>query len=334
MTQMPVAFFGIGAMRAGTTWLSELLSTYPDCRMMPVKELHFFDVRYGKYPGLQHHRSMAKRLATLSEDMVRRVDSTLEKMQDESQTPKKSAESEPLPSRRQSEPWTDKVRRRFFSNARLDRDLQGIAEITGALSIRDISSYTDYLKRHSVGAKAFGEITPAYGLLSAAAFAEMDGLFPNTRFIFIMRDPVERLWSHIRYKNDRAAHSKRAVKDVNADFLEALQLPNAIGRSEYQRTIEELESVIPKDRILYLFYETMTSPETGPAEIQKVEALLGIERLTADPKFFSKPINASSSAKLDPENEAAAMKLFAPVYAFVERRFGRPPQWRSPAATS
>jgi len=145
-----------------------------------------------------------------------------------------------------------------------------------------------------------------------------------------MRDPVERLWSHIRYKRDRAERSGRGEKDANADFRDALQLPNATGRSEYQHTIEELERAIPRDRILYLFYETLTSPETGPEQIRRVENGLELRHREIDPRFFSKPVNASSPAKLTPENEIAAIKLFAPVYAFVEHRFGRICGWRTP----
>jgi len=322
-------FFGIGAMRAGTTLLTTLLESYPDCGMMPIKELHFFDVRHGKYPGVQLYRSMAKRLAALSQNIVDRVGVALDELRAEAKEERAvDYDLNGLTAKRNFIPWTDEIRGRFFALAKLDRDLREIADIVDFFSIRDFRSYVDYLRRNSVGAAAFGEITPAYGLLPATAFMEMDSLFPNVCFIFIMRDPVDRLWSHVRYKADRAELKGRKPGDINTDFRDTLQQPDIIGRSSYQDTIKELEKAIPTQRILYLFYETLTSPETGPAEIRRIEAALGLKHREANPGFFSKPINASSPAKLTPENEAVAMQLFSPVYAFVEKRFGQQPGWR------
>lgn len=37
---------GIGAQKAGTTWLANYFSHHPEILMSPIKELHFFDVQY------------------------------------------------------------------------------------------------------------------------------------------------------------------------------------------------------------------------------------------------------------------------------------------------
>lgn len=41
-------FLGIGAQKAGTTWLHENLQCHPELYLPAEKELHFFDVRYHK----------------------------------------------------------------------------------------------------------------------------------------------------------------------------------------------------------------------------------------------------------------------------------------------
>ncbi len=327
MVTVGTPFFGIGAMRAGTTWLSDVLETYADCKMTPFKEIHFFDVRHGKYGGDNYYRSMAKRLATLGGSAAKRILVTLNRMEDRATS--RSTETDDDELRGRSKAWSDDVRSQFLAGARLGKILPQMMDIMDVFSVRDVDSYVDYLKRNTVGAAAFGEITPAYGLLPAAGFAEMDRALPDARFIFIMRDPVERLWSHARYKAGIANKRGRKQIDPNVVFRNALQGTAAIGRSNYHRTIEELESVVPADRILYLFYETMTSPETGPAEIRRIEYSLGLGRAEIDPKIFASPVNASPPAKLDPQQEAAAIRLFQPVYAFVEKRFGRQSRWRS-----
>ncbi len=323
-------------MRAGTTWLAELLQRYPDCAAMPIKELHFFDVRYGKYAGSRHYRGLFQTLANSGAKVAKRAAAALDDMypQDGERDDHLEPELDETPSDGGAIPWTDEIRRRFFARAETDRNLDRIRNIVGYLSIRDTETYANYLKRLANGASAFGEITPAYALLPSAAFAEMDGLFPGARFIFIMRDPVDRLWSHVRFRLAKAQRRRQRPLDPNRDFRKALERPNSIIRSSYQCTIEELESVVNRDRILYLFYEELTSPDSGPAQIGRIESALGLNHIEADASFFSAPVNSSPPARLDPENEAAALQLLAPVYAFVEQRFGPRKAWRSPARST
>jgi hypothetical protein len=327
---MPTAFFGIGAMRSGTTWLSDLLDTYPDCAMMPFKEMHFFDVRYG-YGAAQFFGAKSRQIATIGNNVAKRIGLALEQVgkSEGPENPVEPALDDGTP-KRTSVNWTDDVRREFFAHASVDEAFRQITKLIDLLSIRDLESYRDYLRRHGNGAAAFGEITPAYGILPAAAFSEMDGLFADARFIFIMRDPVDRLWSHVRFrlgKGERRGHNQR---DPNHIFRKMLQSRGAIARSSYRHTIQELESVVPADRILYLFYESLTSPQRGPVEAHRIETALGLDPLRIDEKFWANPVNSSPPAALNAENERLALEVFSPVYAFVEQRFGRPWGWRSP----
>ncbi len=303
-----------------------------------MPEIHFFDVRYGGYGGGKHYRSQAKRLRTLSKALSKRMADALDKIADGAPEGDPKGAYEPAGSESTNDglalAWTDEIRAYLFSHAQLDDGLRKIAEIIGYLSLLDNESYVEYLKRHAVGARAFGEITPTYGLLPACGFAEIDSLFPGAQFIFIMRDPVDRLWSQVRYRAGKAKQPSRGQSDLNGEFRSAMGRAKAIEQSSYHRTINRLESAIPRDRILYLFYERMTSLETGPAEVRRIEAALGLDPADIDPKVFSTSVNASTPAKLDPENEAAARTLFAPEYKFVQERFGLPVQWHFPSELS
>jgi hypothetical protein len=44
-------FLGIGAQKAGTTWLHAQLSRHPDVWLPPTKEIHYFDRRHRHLPG-------------------------------------------------------------------------------------------------------------------------------------------------------------------------------------------------------------------------------------------------------------------------------------------
>jgi hypothetical protein len=329
VAEIGTPFVGIGAMRAGTSWLSQVLDSRDDCRMTTVKELHFFDLRYGQYSGKTYYRALARSLRSRSKILNNRMQKVLDRLDTETGHDPRTDDEEGTALRGGPKGWSDQKRAQLLARGRLSDLLPKIPKTVDVFFLRDLKSYAEYVKSEALGAAAFGEITPAYSLLPAAAFAEIDQALPGAHFIFIMRDPVERLWSQERFRTGLAAKRRERQLDPGECFDKALRNRGAIGRSDYHRTITELESVIPKDRILYFFYETMTSRETGPAEIRRLEDGLGLQRANIPPGLFDQPVNASPPATLTRERETAALDLFRPVYDFVEKRFGRQVGWRS-----
>src|SRR5690606_19757405 len=91
--------------------------------------------------------------------------------------------------------------------------------------------------------KAFGEVTPAYALLPEAGFKAILELYPEAKFIFIMRDPVDRYLSQIQFsKTIRKIQGYSPATDFVPDFqaLKQLSNPAYIRRGDYRRTIETL----------------------------------------------------------------------------------------------
>jgi hypothetical protein len=55
-TLFPGLFLSIGAMKAGTSWLYQMLREHPDLNTTPVKEVHYFWERYGTFPLLSEQQ--------------------------------------------------------------------------------------------------------------------------------------------------------------------------------------------------------------------------------------------------------------------------------------
>jgi len=74
-------FLGIGAPRAGTTWLHANLGKHPEIWLTPVKEVHYFDARQREDPRgnfyRRHLRKRARRYARLATYRDRWRDHTL-----------------------------------------------------------------------------------------------------------------------------------------------------------------------------------------------------------------------------------------------------------------
>jgi hypothetical protein len=157
-------FIGIGAQRAGTTWLHHHLSRHPDVWIPPVKEVHYFD-RSPRYP-----------------------------------TPNWLAESDPWRRLLLQFPFDLKLRRklaRSFTRALRSRAFRSFAWHCRYAFGRYDDAWYRSLFRDGRG-RLRGEITPAYGVLDDADVAHVAALFPSIRIIFVMRHPVERFWSSVR----------------------------------------------------------------------------------------------------------------------------------------
>jgi hypothetical protein len=168
--------------------------------------------------------------------------------------------------------------------------------------------------------------TPAYALLRRTTFAEMDALAGEARFLFIMRDPVARLWSGLRHRfGKQLGTGGMTAAELEARFLAVLDadLRGDLARSDYRRTITELEAAVPPARILYLFHETQFAQ--GPYD--RLADFLGVARRRGRVRRrVNRGVEVGSPG---PGAIAAARERLAEVYAFVRERFGAevPAEW-------
>lgn len=293
LPQGTTLLLGIGAQKAGTTWLHETLARHPDCRMPAVKEVHYFDVMTVEGERSHYDRFAGRAIKTAQQMRSLRG-------------PALGAAIE-----------------------RLRRHLELLEIYAGAPG--DHARYLRFLARGHAGERVIGDITPSYALLSRATFAEMLGLGPDVRFVFVLRDPVDRLWSAIRMaadtgEGDAAAFAARAAERLRQ--VAGRRLAGRAHRSNYIATISELEAAVPADRILYLFYEELFRPES----LARLADFLAIGPLAAD---FEARANSGRPLALAPEDARALYRPLAEVYAFCDRRFGAalPARWRERMAS-
>ncbi|KIN75502.1 sulfotransferase [Sulfitobacter guttiformis] len=281
--------YGIGAQKAGTSWLYEQLAKSAQCHTGATKELHYFDAMYVK--------SESTHLQTRLEQLNRAVKTITPGMDPENK-----------------------------------KRLATIELLTERLSIHATTPdshgpYADYLKKGYKGQKIICDFTPSYCTLDADGFAQMKSVGP-AKFIFIMRDPVKRLWSQIRMSIS-ASSPRLTDAQYDAACLERAREMCAdrdlstILRADYMRTIEALEAAIPADSIHYVFYENLFTQ----AAVDGVCKFLGIDPLKVEGKTR---VNLGRTSVL-PEDMAQQMAQgLAPQYAAVRARFGKdvPDSWR------
>ena len=281
----------IGAQKAGTTWLHEAMRAHPEVHVSRIKEVHYWDAALP--PHGRHH--------------ARRADAAVAEL--ERQGPLRRLARRLHPARAAAAEDARRYRRMFREMDPAHR------------------SYQEYLMAEWAGEPVVADISPGYALMGSEGFAAMDALAPDARFVFILRDPVSRLWSNVRHARSRGLLDGGRDADLDAAFHRFVTHPHleAHRRSDYATTIRALEAAVPRERIAYLFHETMFEP----AEMARLSSFLGIAPIAADTGRRVNP-GSDEGAAPDPNLLALARETFAPTYEFAAGRFGRalPEAWR------
>ena len=291
----PTLVFGIGAQKAGTTWLYDWLSGRDDVhfpcfragdRATQLKEVHYFD----KYipDQTQRHMLMRKAIARQAARLAECDDALVPALIE-----------------------------------RLSGRLQHLGLLVDASG--EDAAYRDWMTAGRSGERVAMDITPSYSLLDRSGFARMAALGRNTKFILLLRDPVARLWSSVRYGLRENQAVREDFADVAARRLAAeldQMSRNPVHRSNYRRTISELEAAVPVENVFYGFYEDLFTEDTTRA----IADFLGIAHTAAD---FGKAVNASQSLAMPQELRRRALAQLQEQYEFAFDRFGArvPQKW-------
>ena len=295
---MAAAFlYGIGAAKAGTSWFAQALRAHPQAALPPAKETHYFD-------SLEFGSSMwsMDQMMTLRA----RKRAAMARMQNDAK-------------RRAAAQWVQM----------LDRWIALIGAQT-----QDDQGYVALMQRRARGdVRVVADITPAYALLSEQTLARMAALNDgHTKFLMILRDPVDRLWSNIGMTlARRAAKGVDATAARNALMAEVLSddaNSPEIARSDYAATLTRLHAAVPEDRRLVLFFEELFAPET----LGRVADFLGFDTALTGP---NQRINAGSGIQITPDERARLAERLRPQYDDIQTRMGRlPDRWHETLRTS
>lgn len=283
---MNVVFFCIGAAKAGTDWVHRQLSQHPDCHLRSIKELHYFDALDGDHMKreLLKHRGFQKELLT--------------KLARDGQVPD-DAQALRLADRAA---WMDVLE-------------------TGQ---EDAAAYLAYLKNGAKPGQVVADITPAYALLRQKRLRAMATLTDDVRFLYLLRDPVDRLWSHVRMIAARRDDKGQLTRQRAARILDRVikgQETQIADRSDYAGTLARLKAAVPGKNLLVDAIERMVSGDG----IKRLCDFLGIAPMAGD----LSPVHTGQRLDMTRDQRHAAARWLAPQYDAAEAVLGSLPKtWR------
>ncbi len=268
MRQPRIFLTGVGAQKAGTTWLANYMRKHPDIFMSPIKEMHFWDTKFYEGDEAPFDWRFRVRVAELHLRQEAGVELTKQ------------------------------------GQIRLENLTERVAIGT------DADAYFEFFARRAGSKEVWAEFTPSYSMLDRHVFSAMAGISQQTRFVFLMRNPADRYWSHVRY-----VAQERPEIDCIGEFNAGFNRPEYQLRSDYARTIRELLAAVPRANIFFEFQECLFQE----ASIRRFCDFLSVRYFA--PNFMPKKETAVKLAMSD-DMRSRVYKEFAHVYRFVEEFSG------------
>jgi len=276
---------GIGAHKAGTSWLTKQLINHPEIWITPIKELHFFD-RSLNYPS-----------------------------------PNRLATSSPLSRIFGSQPWerkqTVKNTKTIAKHLKAGRFRDALWWSKWTFGYYSESWYKGLFSQ-AESYQVSGEITPAYSILEVDDIARIKAVNPDIKLIYMIRNPIDRAWSAVRFNINQ---SKLNI-DVSYEdkIISALQSRRMVLRGDYERTLDNYLRYFDSSQILVCFYDAIQANPIGlMSEITNFLNILPFEDNTVNNQTF---INASPSHEMPSRVKDYLTETYAPMIQRLAKRFG------------
>lgn len=282
MNREPTFLYCVGATKAGTSWLYQHLLAHPECHFRAIKELHYFTMTTPAHFG----------------HALKALDAKVAGMQ------ARIAAADP------------------GKTGWLQRQLADLAEWRKVLELgaTDLPAYRDFVMRAAKEARLVGDVTPAYALLSVERLRAMLQVAADTRVLYLIRDPLARLWSHVRMIAARSGLPSAFERDAH-DLLGRIVAGDLSGegrgivdRGDYAAIIPRLDAAFADRPLLIQFQEELLTPEG----VSQLSGFLGISPTAA---ALEKRVHEGRPLTLDPGLRARALAWLRPQYEFVASRF-------------
>jgi hypothetical protein len=236
-----VDFLGIGAQKAGTTWLFRCLFRHPDMYLPMNKELQYFSTH-------TVHCLPSMPVRSLWQGLVGRG----------------AAERG----------WRSLVRRDTEAILHVRPSSGTGKELirAAAFHLPGPKNDTWYRRQFAAGTgRVKGEITPAYALLDDAGVRHVTRLFPKVKVIFMLREPLSRMRSQWQMAS---RNSPRIGAPPPADLSRFFAAPHVTARNDYLRTIDTWGAHVPPERFFIGWYDDILA---DPEEVlRRVLTFLGV----------------------------------------------------------
>ncbi len=247
-----------GAQRGGTTWLSNQLWHHPKFSFPPRKELRYFDtIHYHNFNVIQKERIKELRRAL----------------------------------------WNKLGENPKNLTKELESELKWMAKYTLVSKENYNDVWYESLFNQTAPDKWTGDFSPDYSLLPKDGIEHLYNMLPDAKLVFMLRDPVDRIWSGLTYtlRNNPNLSDTEKIKFLKNGINSQIQLKF----SDYKSIFEKFLNFYQKKQICVCFHDDII---INPQKIiSTVFNHIGENYNNDYFKNTSKSVNRSPSIELNDE---------------------------------
>ena len=181
--------------------------------------------------------------------------------------------------------------------------------------------YFDDLVSGGSGAFVTGDFSPHYCELTKKCLAYTRNRLMSRGFkvkiIYLMRDPVERVFSQIRMiRRDGTRQEICACRSEGEAISKFYKLPKVACHTRYEYPLDAIQRAFPREDILIEFYEKLFSY----GSYKRIESFLGI--CLPAPYFFER-VNATFKAEfVSMSLKSRVAHEYVRTYSHIRKNFG------------
>ncbi|MEO9516857.1 MAG: sulfotransferase domain-containing protein [Lentilitoribacter sp.] len=213
----------------------------------------------------------------------------------------------------------------IFENRRSKLKLKHIFNKTKVRDYRmenSLGYYFDYFEKLMRDGKfVTADITPSYSALRAKRLIKIRQEFQErnigVKVVILVRDPLSRIKSAVRFNLDRGIYSEgisKWEKNFESALEEYYKNEHCLVRTTYQNIILEASKVFDEKDIFIGFYENMFEDD----EIRRISKFLGID---AEIEFSGVYVNKTTSSVFETKLDSEIKNFYDDTYRFFYENY-------------
>lgn len=264
-------FICIGAQKAATTWLYEVLRRTPGVFLPAIKELHYFSEKHSEDAKRFGPRHRVEQIGHIRKYHHKKSDLT---------------------------PFDRAVK------AQLDHIDTDETNDDWYRSIFEFANDNQIC----------GEICPCYMNMSMRGIRHVMSINPLMRILVLVRDPIDRAWSHMRM------HKKTGVLDFDLEKLlnGQTQMGPFMRYTDYANSFERWKTMVGEGRFKAMVYDHIQ--ENPQSAINEITKFIGIPH-SESRKKLDEVVFSGKMVELPMELRAKLLRDLEPQYTYLHDLF-------------
>jgi len=148
--------------------------------------------------------------------------------------------------------------------------------------------------------------------LSSQQWLDVKIRYDHIKLIYVLRDPIKRLWSHLKFHHEFAGKDMNFVDWSEKEFKYFIKRKFIWDNCTYAKYINTINDTFDEKEFMTMYFEDITSDPI--VELYRIEDFLGIRHIDYSSDKMKTKVNVSKSIPAPDCFLKASMALLEPEY--------------------